>query len=92
MVMLCHHGGSVFSKSLLDQSGPSDLGLRSVSNNVFCTSLLSGWLASNIFSRVHDCSLFHGGLGISKRLLGQFGFSYLGLCFVSSKGFCTSLL
>ena len=47
----------------------------------------SGRLASNISSSVGVYSLFHGGSVISKRRLGQPGFSDLGLRCVSSNGF-----
>ena len=49
-------------------------------------------LASNISSGVGEYSRFHGGSVISKRLLGQPGFSDVGLRCVSSTGFFVSRL
>ena len=80
-------GGSVISKCLLGQPGFSDFGLRCVSSPGFFISRLSGRLASNISSGVGEYSLFHGVSVISKRRLGQPGFSDLGLRCVSSTGF-----
>ena len=77
------HGGSVISKRLLGQPGFSDFGLLCVSNTGFLVSRLSGRVASNTCSGVGEYSLFHGGSVVSKRLLGQPGFSDFGLRCVS---------
>ena len=81
-----------FCKRLLGQPGFSDFGLRCVSSTGFFISRLSGRVASNTCSGVGEYSLFHGGSVVSKRLLGQSGFSDLGLRCVSSTGFFISSL
>ena len=86
------HGGSVISKRLLGQPGFSDLGLRCVSSTGLFISLLSGRVASNTCSGVGEYFSLHGGSVISKRLLGQPGFSDFGLRCVSSTGFFISSL
>ena len=84
------HGGSVISTGRLGQPGFLDLGLRCVSSTGVFISRLSGRLACNISSGVGEYSLFHGGSVISKRSLGQPGFSDFRLRYVSSTGFFIS--
>ena len=82
----------MISKRLLGQPGFSDVGFRCVSSTWFFISRLSGRVASNISSGVGEYFLFHGGSIISKRLLGQPGFSDLGLRCVNNTGFFISRL